>query len=88
MIESTVASAKRGEDIDGNYIKNLYANVTSLYKLNQLTGSGAEQELGKLPPLSVGLILGISVIWLGFGAYYVYNAQKKKKSGAKADKEV
>lgn len=88
MIESTVASAKRGEDVDGNYIKNLYANVTSLYKLNQLTGSGAEQELGKLPPLSIGLIVGISVIWLGFGAYYVYNAQKKKKSGTKADKEV
>ena len=88
MIESTVASAKRGDDIDEHYIKNLYANVTSLYKLNQLTGSGAEQELGDLPPLSVALIVGLSAIWLGIGAYYVYNAQKKKKSSQKADKEV
>ena len=76
MIENTVVSAKRGEAIDEHYVKNLYANVTSLYKLNQLTGSGAEQELGVMPPLSIALIVGLSTIWLGIGAYYVYNAQK------------
>ncbi len=87
LIELTVASAKRGDAIDEHYIKSAYANVTSLYKLNQLTASGMKMDLGELPTLSVVIISSLAVIWVGIGVYFGYNLQKKRKSGNKADQQ-
>ena len=80
MIESTVMSARRGETVDGNYIDELYRDVTSLYRLNQLSADGAERELGTMPSLSVVLIASLSVIWLGIAVYFGYTIYKKKKT--------
>ena len=87
LIESTVMSARRGEEINSAYIKELYSDVTSLYRLNQLSADGAERELGELPTLSIVLIAGISAIWLGIVAYYGVTVYKRLKSRKKEDKE-
>ena len=86
LIENTVASAKRGDVIDEYFVKYLFTDVTSLYKLNQLTASGMKTELGPLPTLSVVIIVSLAVIWVGIAAYFGYNLRKKIKSSKKADK--
>ena len=83
LIESTVRSARRNEVIDSEFVEKLYRDVTSLYKLDQLSSNVVNEEpnrdLGPLPPLSVALIWGIAIIWLCIGACFVYNLQKNKK---------
>ncbi|MBR2343844.1 MAG: extracellular solute-binding protein [Clostridia bacterium] len=71
MIEDVVLSARRGEEIDGEYISNLYDKVTSLYKLDQFSASGSERQLGELPALSIGLLVGLALVWVGISIYFL-----------------
>ena len=87
MIENTVRDSRRGTVINDSYMQTSFRSVTSLYKLDQLSSNVVEadinRELGELPALSVGLIVGLSVIWLGIGTYFgysLYRSYKKKKS--------
>ena len=88
MIENTAMSAKRGERIDEYYVRDLYSDVTSLYKLNQLTADGMKKDFGALPGGSVALIIEISAIWLGIGGYIGYEIYKKRKTDKNSNKRV
>jgi multiple sugar transport system substrate-binding protein len=79
LIEDVALSARRGENIDGAYMKTLYKEAASLYKLDQLTASGAQQSLGALPPSSVALIVTLGVVWLGITLYAALPLVKKTK---------
>ena len=84
LIENTVASAKRGDEIDEYFIKYLYSDVTSLYKLNQLTASGMKTELGPMPTISTVILVSLALIWVGIAAYFGYNLRKNLKSSKKS----
>ena len=77
MIENTVKSVRRKETVDDAYIENLYADITALYRLDQIGGSGnlsaaQKADLGKLPVMSVVLLSGLGTVWLLILLYVVF----------------
>ena len=80
LIENVAKSTRRHETIDDEYIKNLYSDVTSLYRLDQLnTGMDSREELGPLPNSAKALLLCIAIAWAGIAAAFIVQIVKKKK---------
>lgn len=80
MIESVAKSVRRKQTVDNAYIDDLYWEVTSLYRLNQIRiVQGDREELGALPEGAVALLVSLAVVWVCMGAYVVYGARKKRK---------
>ncbi len=82
MIENTVKSVRRNQMVDDNYFEELYADMISLYRLDQLKGqsgvSASEKaDLGPLPTESVILLAALVVIWIGIIAYICIQFFKK-----------
>lgn len=79
MIEKVVKSVKRKEKINDRYFTRLYADVTSLYRLDQIEASSSKIRLGEMPTLSVALLSTLGVVWVGLGAYGAYRLVKRRK---------
>ena len=80
MIESVTKSMRRKQTIDEKYMENLFKDMTSLYRLDQIqTDSSGKQNLGPLPQESVFLLSALAVIWVCIGSYVIFEAIKKKK---------
>ena len=70
----------RKELVDEGYIDNLFDEVSSLYRLDQIgQNRGAKAELGPLPSEAKALICVLVLVWLGIAAYVIFEAVKKKK---------
>ncbi|MCD8155591.1 MAG: extracellular solute-binding protein [Clostridiales bacterium] len=64
LIENVVKSVRRGEEVDDEYMENLYTDVTSLYRLDQGEASSAgKKDLGPLPQTAVILLASLAVVW-------------------------
>ena len=85
MIENVTKSVRRGEKIDDAYIEELYAEMTALFRLDDvsLSGGKAQADLGPMPKTSVILISVIGGIWLLIGAYFIYQFVKNKSKNTK-----
>lgn len=86
LVESTVKSARRGETIDAAYMENLYDDITSLYRLNQMSGQGMnvsseKKDLGELPETSVLLLSGLAITWLLIIIYVGFRVVKRQRNG-------
>lgn len=80
MIENVTKSVNRKEEINDAYMTKLYADVNSLYRLDQKSASAVGRtELGKFPPTAVALLTAMAVTWLLILAYVLWNAIKKRK---------
>ena len=82
LIEDTNSSVKRGGTFDDAYVDRLFEEVTSLHRLDQISGGGiatSRADLGKLPPTAVILLCSIAGTWVLIGVYVVYNYIKKRK---------
>ncbi|MBR5127883.1 MAG: extracellular solute-binding protein [Roseburia sp.] len=79
MIENTTKSVKRKEEINDAYFADLFEEMNSLYRLDQIDNQGGEKELGALPTESVVLLSTLAVVWILMGIYVIYGAIKKKK---------
>lgn len=84
MIESVVKSIRRKETVDAAYIQKLYADVSSLYRLDQLAAETkpdgeAREDLGPLPAASVALLAALAAAWILMGIYVLREARKKKE---------
>ena len=80
LIESTSKSARRKEKMNDAYIEKLYANVTSLFQLDQIeVKSGKKVSFGELPAEAKTLLIVIPCIWLVIGGYSLWTAGKKKQ---------
>ena len=89
LIERVAKSTRRGENINDEYFRELYADVTADYKLNQIERSGVKSRLGEMPALSIGLLSGLGAVWLGIGIYVLVPKIKKRaeeKSRGNIDK--
>jgi len=73
-------SARRNQEVDEQYITNLYGDVTSLYRLNQIVSSSSKAELGPLPGTAVFLLACLGMAWLLIGIYVAAEGIKKKKT--------
>lgn len=85
MIENTVKSIRRGQTVDHAYMEQLYQDMNSLYRLDQMSGGHAapgsgKADLGKLPGTAVILLTSLAVAWILIIFYVVWQLVKKKKN--------
>ncbi len=85
LIENTVKSVRRGQTVDDEYIEQLYDDITSLYRLDQLEsqeslGAGAKSDLGKLPVTAVILLASLAAAWVCIGLYVIFQGIKARKN--------
>ncbi len=84
MIENTVKSVRRGQQIDDAYMEKLYGDMTSLYRLDQISRQsgldGRADDLGKLPGTAVALLLALASAWIMILLYVASGVLKKKKN--------
>ena len=66
--------------MSGAYIEKLYANVTSLFQLDQIeVRSGKTVSFGELPAEAKTLLIVIPSIWVVIAGYSLWNKKKKRK---------
>ena len=80
LIENTTKSVRRGENVSGYYFSGLYADVISLYRLDQVASSTKAEDLGALPAGSVALLCTLAGCWLCIGVYAAAQKIKDKKT--------
>ena len=78
LVENVTKSTRRKETVDEAYMEKLFADITSLYRLDQISGGG-RINLGKLPTASVVLLSALGVTWAGLGIHYLAEMLKKRK---------
>ena len=83
MIEETAKGTRRKKDVNDAFIENLYADMISLYRLDQITaGQGsasAKQDLGPLPKTAAALIASLAAAWVLILLYLLRETIKSKK---------
>ncbi len=80
MIENTVKSVRRNQPVDDAYMEKLFAEMTSLYRLDQIQTEGNwKMELGPMPLQSKILLSVLAVTWLGIGTFSLLRKKKKIK---------
>ena len=76
LIENVTNSMRRKQTVDDEYMKKLYGDIISLYRIDQLgasvSGGGKAADLGPLPLGSRLLIIILGAIWLLIIAYLCY----------------
>ncbi len=88
LVEHTVKSARRREEIDEAYMDKLYGDIHSLYRLDQSGSrngvvSSDKAELGKLPQTAVILLISLAAAWVLMLLYVVCRMVKKGKNAEK-----
>ena len=82
MIEEVNKSVRRKQTVDDAYLDNLFAEMTSLYRLDQIEmEEGAKMTFDGLPGPAVALLSGLAAAWAGIAGYVVWEEIKKKKQG-------
>lgn len=81
LIEAVVKSVRRKQNVDAAYLEKLYADTTTLYRLDQITTAegGGRQTFGPLPTASKLLLGGLALCWVGILGYLGKEAMKKRK---------
>ena len=79
LIESVTKSVRRKQVVDDAYLEQLFAEMTSLYRLDQIQGNGAKTEFGPLPKASVILLSCLICTWTLIFAYIIFEKLKHKK---------
>ena len=82
LIENTAKSMRRKEKVDDAYMDRLYADVVSLYRLDQISYSetGGKEDLGPLPKTAVTLLASLGTAWVLIGAWALISLLRKKKT--------
>lgn len=84
MIEDVTKSVRRKKTVDEAFIEKLFADVTSLYRLDQTNahadGAVGASDLGPLPAVSRMLLGGLALIWVLIAIYVLTDIYRKKNS--------
>mgnify|MGYP002512437977 CR=1 FL=1 len=82
MIENTVKSVRRGQQVDEAYMENLYSDMTSLYRLDQISRQNSmtsgKADLGELPKTAVALLASLAGAWGLIFLYVIVSTVKKR----------
>ena len=84
LIEEVAKSVRRKKTVDDAFIDNLYSQVNSLYRLDQIGGqSGVRRDFGSepLPGTAIALLCAIAAAWVLMGVYWLRIKIKGKKRG-------
>lgn len=80
LIENVTKSTRRKQTIDDTYMEKLFADVTSLYRLDQISAFAGKTDLGPLPATAVILLASLAVTWCGILLYVISMRLKKRKN--------
>lgn len=80
LIEEVTKAKRRKQEVSSDTIDALYEEMTSLYRLDQVSAGSAKAELGELPAASRALLWGLGLCWLGILGYLAADALRKKKA--------
>ena len=81
MVEEVKKHARKGKTVDDAYFEELFREMTSLYRLDQVTATDGKADLGPLPGTARALLGSLALVWVGIGVYTGLEAVKKKKVG-------
>ena len=84
LIENTTKSVRRGETVNAFYYRSLYADVTALYRLDQIATETAMEDFGPLPTPAVILLSTLAAAWVCLGAFALRTRLKKKAGSARS----
>lgn len=80
MIENVAKSTRRKQDVNEEYMENLFSEMTSLYHLDQSSSfTSGKADLGPLPTASVILLTVLAGVWVMIIFYVAGEALRKKK---------
>jgi len=80
MIEEVTKDTKRKEKIDEAYMNRLFAEMISLYRLENVKGEGAQiAEQDGLPAGSIALLAVIGGVWCTLGGVFAAGKIKKRR---------
>lgn len=81
LIENVTKSVRRKQEIDADYIDQLYSDVTSLYHLDQISSSetSGKADLGPLPVESKILLVSLGAVWFFILLYLLLEKRKSRK---------
>ena len=79
LVEEVVKWTRRNKVINNAFMEELFASMTSLYKLDQIQSGFAKSNFGALPIESKLLLGSLGVVWLGIGSYFGINTLKQRK---------
>ena len=79
LIENVNKSVRRKQKIDDAYIEDLYGEVATLYRLDQISTSGGKVTFGPLPTASRLLLGGLAICWISIAIYAFFSWNKKNK---------
>lgn len=80
LIENVTKSTRRKQTIDDTYMEKLFEDVTSLYRLDQISAFTGKTDLGPLPSTAVILLVSLAVTWCGILLYVISRHVKKRKN--------
>ena len=85
LIENTVKSVRRGQEINNAYLEKLYEDTKSLYRLDQLAGqsgstASGKADLGKLPKTAVMLLSVLAGAWIWIMLYVACQKAKGRRN--------
>lgn len=81
LIEKVTKSMRRKEIVDEAYFEQLFDDVKSLYRLDQIgTSSDTPSDLGELPTTSKYLIGSLCTVWVLIAGYVLKEVLKKRKN--------
>ena len=82
MIEEVNKSTRRKQTVDEAYMEKLFADMTSLYRLDQIAVDGTADKLLLGPmPTEAKLLLGtLAAAWLAIAAYTATDLLRKKRT--------
>ena len=82
MVEDVTKSVRRKKEVNDEYFEKLFADMTSLYRLNvdgeSGLNAGGKADLGPLPSTAVSLLSALAGAWILIGLYVLWGAIKKK----------
>ncbi len=74
LIENTVKSVRRNQTVDDAFFEKLFADVSSLYRLDQKGKDVAgKKDLGPLPATASALLCSIVAVWIGILGYVIWS---------------
>jgi len=81
LVENVTKSVRRKETVDDEYLDKLYADVNSLYRLDQKKGGAlaSDKDLGPLPVEAAALLSALGITWIGIIGYVVCGMLKKRR---------
>ena len=74
LIEEVTRAERRGDEVDEEYLEEVYERVISLNHLRSIDTDAP------LPLGSILLIATLALVWCGIGGFMLYERQKKKRN--------